>query len=134
MGATFKLVQNTDRVRLKPGQTGAATVGVQNVGEGPIPPQTVTVSLPARKGLRFAYDELTVYGHHNPRSYRGVVSDDGQRLTCESIPVGGSTSAVSAWVRALPDAAPGTMALRFTVGDQQSPSNSIDILFSWSGV
>jgi hypothetical protein len=128
------MVRNTDLVRLKPGQTGAANVWVQNVGEGPLPPQTVTVILPARKGLRFAYDELTVYGRHSPRTYRGDLSDDGQRLTCENVELnmqaGGSTSALSAWVRVLPDAPPGAMALTFTIDDQQSPSNPIDIRIS----
>ncbi|MGK5640804.1 hypothetical protein ACSNOK_21190 [Streptomyces sp. URMC 126] len=113
-------------------------VEVRNDHSASIPPQDVTATLPAGHDLRFGVPgnpdhQLTVMradGHTT--AHMGSVSDDGQALTFTGIdleiPGDGSRSALWVCVSAAADTPPGPTSVRFTVGDVDAPSTTIEVL------
>lgn len=134
--------ESTDEVVLTPGDEPALPhVLVQNDGTSPVPPQTVTVALPAGRGLRFENYELTVQGAGGETTYAGVPSPDLGTLTfynvdpdvpgrgtSRNVPGDGAESAMWVAVRAAPGAPADLTSLTFTVGDQTSQSASVNVV------
>ncbi|WP_031174501.1 hypothetical protein [Streptomyces durhamensis] len=106
--------------------------------DGTVPAQTVRVSLPQGKGLRFVAEDnpgylLTVQGARGSRRFfPGAVSADGQRITFKNVDLGllGKGSESRAWVaaKASPNAPLGATHLNFRVGDRTTSSTTINVV------
>lgn len=129
-------------VGLPRGGTGSPSVTVVNDDpetdalQGPR--WTVTVALPAHRGLLFgSVDTLQLMnGNTEMLETPGILSPDGQTFTFEEVNLGlrecGSQSVMWVSVSASDDADLGPTQLMFTIGDQQasvasSPSSSLNI-------
>ncbi|MFC9679037.1 hypothetical protein [Streptomyces sp. NPDC056948] len=119
-------------VELQPGGTvGYPGVVVKNTGQAPVGEQTLTVSLPAGRGLQWGSSTLPDYQITvDGTPYPGTLSPDGQTLTCENIDLAippGGQAVIWAGVSAAADAAPGYTDLHFTVGGQAADSTPVRI-------
>lgn len=120
-------------VLLEPGgPAGYPGVVVTNTGESSIGERTVTVVLPADKGLQWGVAgrpdyQLTVL---NGGVYPGALSSDRLNLTFDGVnldaPAGGQ-NVLWVGVSETSDALPGDTALTFTVGDQAAQSTRVRI-------
>ncbi|MFJ8387694.1 hypothetical protein ACIQ9Q_24840 [Streptomyces sp. NPDC094438] len=121
------------------GNTGYPGVRLLSQAEGRVPPQKVSVTLPAQKGLQFVAEgnpgyQLTVMdeqGGFHSRS-DGTLSPDGQTLTFENVdlylPRKGSVSTVWVAAKASSGSPVGTTNLTFEVGPRTSPSTPIRVV------
>ncbi|WP_316528261.1 hypothetical protein [Kitasatospora brasiliensis] len=113
-------------------------VEVLNNGTHALPPQTVTVTLPAGSGLLFGTPaapdhQLTVRdATGNDTQYHGTVSVDGQSLTFTNVdlrvPSGQSQSVMWVCVSADSTAPLGPTSVEFSIGTRTSPSTTLDIV------
>ncbi|MEU7137349.1 SMP-30/gluconolactonase/LRE family protein [Streptomyces sp. NPDC046261] len=120
------------------GETGYPGVRLHATHQGPVPPLTVRVDLPAGKGLQFVAEghgafQLTVLdadGH--TRSYPGTLSSDRQTLTFEEVDPGlkdkGATSAAWVAVKATGASPLGDTALTFRMGARTSSSTPVHVV------
>ncbi|WP_435279551.1 hypothetical protein [Streptomyces sp. 1222.5] len=112
--------------------------GVEVRGDGPVPPQTITVTLPSEtlafhpeRGTRY---EMTVSSPSwtAEQNYDAEISDDARTLTCRNVDLGLSqqhpVSLVWAAVTATPAAANGSAHLAFRVGGIESDSTELRIV------
>ncbi|MFJ8313755.1 MULTISPECIES: hypothetical protein [unclassified Streptomyces] len=115
------------------GETKYPGVELQATGDGKIPPQTVSVTLPLGKGLRFT-GRLIVGVMQGSQWVElkcpdGTLSSDGRVLTVKGVDLAlagkGSKSAVLVEVQAVAGAMPGDTSLSFLVGDQPASSSSL---------
>jgi hypothetical protein len=119
------------------GSTRYPGVRVRNNGSHGIPPQQVTVTLPTATALLFGtvanpdYQLTIQKGIASPTVYRGEVSGDGRSLmfTGVNLAVNDPGDQVIMWVgvSAAADATTGPTTVTFTVGDQISPSTTINV-------
>ncbi|MER7726969.1 hypothetical protein [Streptomyces sp. NPDC096323] len=126
------LVSPGNPVTLPRGTTSYPGVEVQATGDGKVPSQTINVSLPLGKGLRFTGQLIVGVMRGTewvPTDYAGAVSADGQGLTVENVDLSvagkGSKSAVLAGVQATHDAMLGDTNLSFLVGGPPACSSSL---------
>ncbi|WP_208903104.1 SMP-30/gluconolactonase/LRE family protein [Streptomyces incarnatus] len=120
-------------------QGGLRYPGVEVRGDGPVPPQTITVTLPPGAGLAFHPErgtrhELTVSSASwaAEQKYDAELSDDAQTLTCRNVDLGLSqqhpVSVVWAAVTATTAAATGSAHLAFRVGGIESSSTELKVV------
>ncbi|OQR63554.1 hypothetical protein B6E66_13355 [Streptomyces maremycinicus] len=105
--------------------------------EGPVPVQTVQVSLPEGMGLQFVEEgdpgyQLTVLDSDGAeKHFTGQLSRNGQTLTFSHVNLAltGNASTSIAWVavKAVDPDTTGRTSLRFQVGSQASQSTPIDV-------
>ncbi|MEU6114340.1 hypothetical protein ABZ840_07325 [Streptomyces sp. NPDC047117] len=112
-------------------------IEVEATGEGGrIPPQTISVTLPSGKGLRFTgFTGRLVVGNMQGAQWverehpDGVLSHDGRVLTVQGVDLAlagkGSKSAVLVELQALANAVLGDTSLSFLVGTQPASSSSL---------
>lgn len=129
----FSVYEGGSVILTRAGDIGYPGVMVRAGRGGAAPRQTVRVTLPRDKGLRFVAEgnpgyRLTV---ENGDQYNGTLSADGQLLTFENVglplPEQGSTSLIWVAVKASGSASRGDTRLSFRVGDATSPSSSITV-------
>ncbi|MFI1178833.1 hypothetical protein ACH4UT_04675 [Streptomyces sp. NPDC020799] len=121
------------------GGAGWPGVYVKALGDGWIPPQTVSVQLPKGKNLRFSGSgTLLVYlADGSPYYYGGTVSADKQTFTTNS-PVdlhlsgAGATNSLLVAVEAPDGAELGEAQLTFTVGDLPPTAAPVDVVVGFS--
>ncbi|GAA0463295.1 hypothetical protein [Streptomyces olivaceiscleroticus] len=108
-------------------------VEVEATGDGRVAPQTVSVTLPQGKGLRFT-GRLVVGVMQGAQWVQkeapdGTVSSDGRVLTVQGVNLElgakGSKSAVLVELQALANAVPGDTSLSFLIGNQPASSSSL---------
>ncbi|MFR0357478.1 hypothetical protein [Streptomyces sediminimaris] len=121
--------------------TAGGRVGYPGVrletSEGPVPEQTVQVSLPHGMGLRFVEEgnpgyQLTVLDSDGvQKNYVGRLSQNGQTLTFSKVNVAlsGKSSSSTMWVavKAMDPDATGRTSLTFQVGDETSQSTPVEV-------
>jgi hypothetical protein len=105
--------------------------------DGPVPVQTVQVSLPQGMGLQFVEEgnpgyQLTVLDSDGAlKNYNGQLSQDGQTLTFSKVnlALAGKSSKSTAWVavRATDPDATGRTTLTFQVGSETSQSTPVEV-------
>ncbi|MEW2513885.1 hypothetical protein [Streptomyces sp. NPDC046870] len=124
-------------VRLTPGgPTGYPGVHLET-SQGPVPEQTVRVTLPPGLGLKFVEEgnpgyQLTVLDSDGAlKNFLGQLSPDGQTLTFSKVNLAlpGKTSTSTAWVavKAVDPNTTGRTSLTFQVGSQTSQSTPIEV-------
>ncbi|MEV2255596.1 DUF642 domain-containing protein [Streptomyces sp. NPDC050147] len=93
--------------------------------------QTVKVTLPGGRGLRFGTPSLTVMTGNGNTSHTGTPSADGQTLTFDKVDLRltgkGTSATLFLPVTADSNAAPGDTSLTFQVGGQSGPSSTIHV-------
>lgn len=125
------------------GGPGYPGIRVTNTGTIPVPPQNITVTLPTTPALaghlRFAPETGNQYllsvapgfGRVNYLTYPGTLSPDQQTLTFNRVPLAidqtGQTSALWTAVTANPTTPTGDTTLTYTIGTQQTPTNTLHI-------
>ncbi|WP_060879167.1 MULTISPECIES: hypothetical protein [Streptomyces] len=117
------------------GSSGCPGVQVTNVGEGAVPPQTVSVALPPGNVLQFkpeagAYLLIICDAQANIASYPGSLS--GNSLVFQSVdlclPGAGSTSVAWVTVAATSDSPAGFVNVSFVIGGLAANSSLIEVV------
>ncbi|MCC3767668.1 hypothetical protein [Streptomyces sp. UNOC14_S4] len=120
------------------GNIGYPGVRLLSQADGRVPPQKVSVTLPAQKDLQFVAEgspgyQLTVMDEQGNLHHRadGLLSADGQTLTFENVelflPRRGSASTLWVAVKASPGSPISSTELTFGVGPRTSPSTPIRV-------
>ncbi|WP_182607278.1 NHL repeat-containing protein [Streptomyces alkaliphilus] len=137
-GPQFSVTPGSSPVEMMRGD-GPTYPGVGVHREGPVPPQTITATLPPGAGLAFKPEcgdkhQMTVGSREMTRTknFDAELSEDGQTLTCQNVDLDLSQqhpgSAVWVAVTAAATAAIGTTRLTFRVGGIESASTDVKVI------